>query len=195
VSPRNKSYRKILSTPDVKGFKPYGLKAGTVFKDTVNLNYEEYEALRLFDYLKYDQLKASELMDISRPTFTRIYREARKKLAIAIVEGRKFIIEGGKVWLDSTWHNCSDCHCIFTIPGNRNDMNFCPLCGSLNVTTFNPPAFNDDEKSRQCETKCVCPNCGYEQEQEFGIPCHNLICPECRTHLSRKKQSDHFTNI
>ena len=74
----------------------------------INLLYEEYEALRLCDYSMENHNRASEIMEVSRPTFTRIYASARQKLASAFVEGRQIVIEGGKVYFDSDWHICND---------------------------------------------------------------------------------------
>ncbi|HOW30811.1 MAG TPA: DUF134 domain-containing protein [Bacteroidales bacterium] len=187
MSPRSKAYRKILSTPQVKGFSPFGLKAGKVPLETVNLLYEEYESIRLCDYEGYDQLRASEVMGISRPTFTRIYAAARQKMAVSLVEGRKFIIEGGKVWFDSSWFICRQCSCKFTGMATGKSGVACPLCGNVSIKHFDPSDFNSIEKNKRCSLKCICPECGFEQDQEFGIPCQNLTCPECGAHLARKK--------
>jgi Zn finger protein HypA/HybF involved in hydrogenase expression len=103
--------------------------------------YEEYEALRLCDYDGYNQCDASKLMEVSRPTLTRICMSARNKVAIAIVEGRQLIIEGGKVEIDSGWMKCSRCLCFFVKIENEDCK--CPLCGSNDVTEVR----NDEEES------------------------------------------------
>ena len=33
---------------------------------------------------------------------------------------------------------------------------------------------------------CFCPKCNYEKEHQKGIPCHEMICPNCKTKLERK---------
>ncbi|MHA1291092.1 MAG: hypothetical protein ACTSQJ_00320 [Promethearchaeota archaeon] len=33
---------------------------------------------------------------------------------------------------------------------------------------------------------CYCPKCGHEEAHKRGIPCFNLICPNCGTKLTRK---------
>ena len=81
--------------PSVAGFVPYGDDIAKD-KDPVILHYEEYESLKLSDYDGHTQCESSEVMGISRPTFTRIYMSAREKIAKAFVEGRKIIVEGGK---------------------------------------------------------------------------------------------------
>ena len=33
---------------------------------------------------------------------------------------------------------------------------------------------------------CVCPNCGYEQAHQPGVPCFSQTCPKCNTPMQRK---------
>lgn len=133
MSPRTKRLRKVISPPAVKGFKPYGLEAGSKVAEVVNLHFEEYEALRLCDYDMYNHHEASEMMVVSRPTFTRIYASARKKMAKALVEGLQIAIDGGKVYFDTDWHHCSDCKCSFNHPWKEKRVESCPLCGSKSI--------------------------------------------------------------
>ncbi len=90
---RCKQSRQISATPSVAGFRPYG-RCGRQ-RECVSLQFDEYEAVRLLDYEGRQQAEAAELMKVSRPTLTRIYMEARKKIALALVEGRHIIITGG----------------------------------------------------------------------------------------------------
>ncbi len=88
---RNKQNRLIKAYPAVNGFKPYGPGCGCDGERqnrAVSLNLDEYEAIRLLDYEGKQQIEAAEVMNVSRPTLTRIYMEARKKIATAIVEGK-----------------------------------------------------------------------------------------------------------
>ena len=48
---------------------------------------DELEAFRLIDYKGLDQEGASKRMKVSRITVQRIYKNARKKVAKALVEG------------------------------------------------------------------------------------------------------------
>jgi hypothetical protein len=68
-------------------------------------------------------------MKISRPTFTRIYASARRKVAKSLTEGRQIIIEGGKVYFDSDWYTCLGCGSYFNNPEKELEVNECPLCG------------------------------------------------------------------
>lgn len=60
--------------------------------------YDEYEVLRLIDYMGLDQEQAGKMMGVSRGTIWRLLQSARKKLVATIVEGRRLqIIEGEQV--------------------------------------------------------------------------------------------------
>ncbi len=90
---RCKQLRKVYATPSVAGFRPYG-RCGRK-GDCIPLLFDEYEAVRLLDYEGRQQNEAAEMMKISRPTLTRIYMNARKKIAQSLVEGRPIMITGG----------------------------------------------------------------------------------------------------
>ena len=65
----------------------------------VQLSVEEYEALRLIDYLGLTQQEAAAQMQVSRSALQSTYAEARKKLAMFLVEGRQLQIQGGEYTL------------------------------------------------------------------------------------------------
>lgn len=137
MSPRVKTFRKVQNPPPIKGFKPYGPDSGKRNSKPVILLFEEYEALRLCDYYRYKHQQASVMMEVSRPTFTRIYASALEKIARAFVEGRQISIEGGKVYYDSEWYRCSGCHCYFNHRGEGKEVSNCPLCGGRDVVPYN----------------------------------------------------------
>lgn len=86
----------------------------------MTLTLDEYEAMNLLDYQGLGQEEAAVLMEISRPTVTRIYAGARKKIAQALTEGLAIQIEGGPV-------NENPC-CYFTQEGNISGMPNQELC-------------------------------------------------------------------
>jgi len=131
---RQKQLRKIPAPPKFSGFRPYGCLNDC--KGSVDLLYEEYEAIRLADYDRLNYESAAVLMGISRATFARIYESAREKIAKALVEGKEIISVFGNVHLDSEWFFCNDCHARFDIQTNT-DYNYCPVCRSENIYSLN----------------------------------------------------------
>ncbi len=129
---RPKNYRKISFTPTISGLVPYGDGVDENNIGSVIIHYEEYEAIRLNDYEKMNQTESAVAMGVSRPTFTRIYMKAREKMAKALIEGRRVIVEGGKVELDSSWRICKKCSAIFQV----NDDGKCALCGSQEIEIY-----------------------------------------------------------
>lgn len=192
MSPRLKRPRKILSPPPIKGFKPYGIESGLLDSGPVNLLFEEYESLRLSDYDHLNHHKASVLMGVSRPTFTRIYAAALQKIALAFVEGRQIAIEGGKVYFDSDWYECDSCQCNFNNPQKDVPILHCPLCGSIQVQRFDLPVESMEEPG--CDDLCICPKCHYEQKHIPGEPCNQQICKKCGRVMKRKDSTAHRKN-
>ena len=99
--PRPRKIRKLTHRPIVSGFKPYGYKDKVQNSDAVFLLCEEYEALRLADYEKHNHCTAAMIMQVSRPTFTRMYITAREKIAAAFIEGRPVIIEDTEIEVEA----------------------------------------------------------------------------------------------
>lgn len=107
------------------GFKPFGIPRSIV--EEVVLHYDEYEAIRLLDYDGMRQEEAAERMNVSRPTLTRIYENARKTIAKAFVEGKMIVIEGGNVDFGRIWYRCRKCNKL--IDGLENHVR-CKNCMS-----------------------------------------------------------------
>ena len=93
--PRPCKNRFVSGAPSSVVYKPAGVPACDI--EWVFLGLDEFETLRLLDYQGLDQEKAAELMGVSRPTVTRIYASARRKIAEALTEGKAISIEGGPV--------------------------------------------------------------------------------------------------
>ena len=73
----------------------YGLLTFEPGPDEAIVTMEEYEAMRLSDYMGMQQKKAASMMGISQQSFSRIVRVARKKVSDAIVNAKIIRIEGG----------------------------------------------------------------------------------------------------
>lgn len=187
MSPRQHRFRKILSPPSVKGFKPYGPEVDTTRLSVVTMLYEEYEALRLCDFDMFTHERASDAMMVSRPTFTRIYASARQKMAKALVEGAHLVIEGGKVFFDTNWYQCNTCKCFFNnlLPEER--LLACALCGSNDIAICSSD-FNESAETDSCNDYCYCAECGYEHPHQYGSPCSIQKCPKCNKLMKRKER-------
>jgi predicted DNA-binding protein (UPF0251 family) len=90
---RPKKSRCVKFNPEVVYFKPRGIPLRTLRE--VCLTVDETEAIRLADLQGLKHEEAGEQMNVSRPTFSRIIQEARKKTADALINGKALRIEGG----------------------------------------------------------------------------------------------------
>lgn len=86
---RTKGNRKLNFKPIFKSFIP----ENKPFNSEMKLLAEEMEAIYLMDVLNLYQEDAAKKMEVSRPTFTRILKNARNKIATALVSGSRLIIE------------------------------------------------------------------------------------------------------
>jgi uncharacterized protein len=84
--PRPCKRRRIRGKPESTWFKPSGIRRINLEESILEL--EEFEAIRLKDYLKLDQIECAEKMEVSQPTFHRLISSARKKIADAIINGK-----------------------------------------------------------------------------------------------------------
>jgi uncharacterized protein len=129
---RTKKDRRIQMAPHFSGFKPQGVQCK--IGEDVCINFEEYEAINLCDYELLTQAEAAKLMNVSRPTFTRIYESVRRKIAKAFIEGSSLYFEGGNVAIAS-WYRCTQCKINFTLPENADK--YCPFCKTKVLTENN----------------------------------------------------------
>jgi uncharacterized protein len=131
--PRKKRNRRIQVPPVIKGMSVYGVRGRK--SNEVILHLEEYEAIRLLDYQNLTQEEAAVHMDISRPTLTRIYEEARNKVATAFVEGRGIIFRGGDIYFGKDWYKCNSCLASFNNYSEEDIL--CPVCSSDDIISLN----------------------------------------------------------
>lgn len=183
MSPRFKSWRKIVEPPTIKGLKPYG-GLSDLKKEPVMLLFEEYESLKRCDYEMMNHHQAAVTMQVSRPTFTRIYASARIKIATALAEGRQLVIEGGKVYFDSDWYGCNSCSCYFSHSDKTTRPDECPLCGSGDIREAQEDTLRDTQRINK--DVCICTSCHHEETHTQGIPCQQTICPRCGKAMRRK---------
>jgi len=89
---RNKIDRECSFRPLYKRFAPIS----TEQNGAMELNNDEMEAIFLMDYQGLYQEDAAKNMNISRPTLSRIIKNARKKIATALVSGYEINIVDNK---------------------------------------------------------------------------------------------------
>lgn len=194
--PRPKRHRNMDTPPLMSGFKPFGVPAKNA--DSVFLLLEEYESLRLADYENLSQEEAAERMQVSRPTFARIYDKARKTIAKAFVEGKAIFIEGGNVAFSKEWFRCSMCNHSFVSDKKKTT---CPNCkaestnhinSNLNrtetqegiiLTAENLTLANEDCSNGKI---CICVNCPDTILENIAEPCRQVNCSNCGQPLIRK---------
>ncbi len=133
--PRNKKCRMLNAPPCCSRFKPAGIPGR--FLEKVVITLDEYESIRLADFLNLEHEEASGKMGISRSIFTRLVQTARQKVARAIVEGCELVIEGGEYHFQNKSYRCTDCSFIESLKMEETIPEACPFCGSGNILNLN----------------------------------------------------------
>jgi uncharacterized protein len=83
---RPKKNRIVNCNPTAYYFKPRGIPLGDL--ESIILEKDELEAMRLADCLSLSHEEAAQKMQISRATFGRIIKSARNKVASSILTGK-----------------------------------------------------------------------------------------------------------
>lgn len=139
--------RSIDELPRITCFMPEGVPLDAL--KGVVLSVDELEAIRLADKEGLYHADAAVKMSVSRPTFGRILESARKKVAEALVDGKKICIHGGVI------RSLCD-----TLATDRPDICVCPECN----------AELPHKKGEPCREN-LCPHCGASLKRKGG--CQN----------------------
>ena len=91
---RPRRWRHVYNKVEFNYFKPQGVPMTHL--EEINLDTEELEALRHTEIEEMEQKQAAEKMKVSQPTYHRILKSARKKIAQALIEGKAIKIQGGR---------------------------------------------------------------------------------------------------
>ena len=143
--PRPRRRRRVRFEPNITFFKPEGIRK--IDLEESILTVDEFEAVRLKDLEGLDQEKAAKKMNISQPTFHRLIKSARKKIADSLVKGKAIKIEGGDYRMVGRGRGrmgglsagpggvciCTNSECGHTMPHKRGTPCYqlkCPKCGS-----------------------------------------------------------------
>ncbi len=142
---REKNLRNITFKPTFKSYIPENIEQNGV---TILLD-EEMEALYLMDVLDVYQEEAAISMGISRPTFTRILKNARQKLTNALISGHKISIQDGKLEFNiaiCTKYKTSDQYSYIT-PTEKYIQIFTISNGKIElIKIIDNPVYNSDNK-------------------------------------------------
>ena len=91
---RPKKVRYIQSMPKTLQFSPRGRPGRP---EEVELSIDQFEAFKLTDFQGFSQSEGALAMQLSRPSFGRLLREARRFIADALVNGKIIKIRQGDV--------------------------------------------------------------------------------------------------
>ena len=94
--PRKPRCRWIDGYPDHWEFSPEEASDS----EPVVMSLDEFETIRLLDREGLTQEQCAERMGVARTTVTAIYESARRKIAEALVEGKRLLIRGGSYRLN-----------------------------------------------------------------------------------------------
>jgi predicted DNA-binding protein (UPF0251 family) len=177
----------ITHPPVMEGFKPFGIPITDL--EPVVLFFEEYEALRLLDYMGLTQLQAAKEMAVSRPTLTRIYEKARRTIAEAMVEGKAIFIDGGDFHTNEYWYRCELCHKLLI---SAEKLAACTYCTSGQIRPLsNTPERIEHQKQEEEPGFCICIGCDIKIPHQPGVPCREKLCPGCGKEMIRENSYHH----
>lgn len=94
---RPRKWRKVCCLPESKIFGP--LDYENIDSKIIIMTVDEYETIRLIDLEGMMQEECADRMNVARTTVQRIYNDARKKIAEALINGNVLRIEGGDYML------------------------------------------------------------------------------------------------
>jgi predicted DNA-binding protein (UPF0251 family) len=131
----------VASIPAVSYFKPAGIPMRGL--EDVGLTVEEVEAIRLKDLAGLQQVECAKRMSISRPTFHRVLKSARRRIADALINGKAIRVEGGDFALSSQPFRCRRHGHEWQVPFEAVASGLalaCPRWDSPRVLPIRPPS-------------------------------------------------------
>lgn len=103
--PRPPRCRRVCALPATVEFGPVQSTSQT---EVVILGLDEYEVIRLIDWVGLTQAECAKQINVARTTVTGMYDSARHKVADALVNGKRLLIEGGPIQICPRSSTC--CH-------------------------------------------------------------------------------------
>ena len=114
--------------------------------EEVKLTKEEMEAINLKDVKGYTKRECSKRMGISGKNFQNLIEEARKKISIALIEGKSIKITVEEVEekdlhdVKACKFRCATCGYIYYVNYEYQDI-VCPKCNSTKVMSSEEAGF------------------------------------------------------
>ena len=115
--------------------------------EEIKLTKEEMEAINLKDIKGYNKKECSKRMGISKKNFQQLVEDARKKILIALIEGKSIKITVEEVEeedlqdLKVCKFRCAICGYIYYVNYEYQDI-VCPKCNSTKVMSSEEAGFN-----------------------------------------------------
>ncbi len=107
--PRPTKPRIVCGVPEYNLYAPVNHVSE---QGLVVMSIEEFETIRLIDHEGLDQEECANRMEVARSTVQRIYNDARRKIALSLIEGKTLRIEGGYYSIctrDDDSKRCGNC--------------------------------------------------------------------------------------
>lgn len=125
--------RIVKFNPDVSYFKPRGIPM--IDLEEVALTVDEREAIRLADLQGLPHTEAGEQMGVSRATFGRIIKRARRIVADALIHGKAINVQGGnyRIGIAKRIFFCDNCQNKWEAQQGTGHPGFCPECRAEDI--------------------------------------------------------------
>jgi len=143
---RPTKFRRVEFFPEDSYYVPLGKPKCDL--EEIALKVEELEAMRLKDVEELNQEECAERMQVSRQTFQNIIDSARRKVTVALMEGKAIRIGGGHYTTCLCNLECGDCGTVYQL-SYEQDRCSCPSCGSHKIMCR--------EKAKFCHRWCIGP--------------------------------------
>jgi len=102
---RPRKHRRLCSVPDNKNFNESNTES-----DKIQMTVDEYETVRLIDYVGLTQQECAKQMQVARSTVTATYDSARYKISDSIINKKPVVVDGGDFILcENSKHCCGQC--------------------------------------------------------------------------------------
>lgn len=141
--PRKYDYRRYFTE---KTYLEYLIRSDEL--EEVKLTKEEMEAINLKDVKGYTKRECSKRMGISGNNFQNLIEEARKKISIALIEGKSIKITVEEEVEEEDLHDvkackfrCAICGYIYYVNYEYQDI-VCPKCNSTKVMSSEEAGFS-----------------------------------------------------